>query len=380
MSDPRWSDASLDHLRTVGDPDADRVVADLFARGDNVVHAVNMLMRDLVENSDVPARSLPDPARRFFFDEGPPAWADPARIAAGQALFHRYGPLAILLLNTYSLPICYAARKGVQVLARTNRLQSNPRRRVVETAQLVIDVMAPGGLDPASSAGAGLRSAQKVRLMHATIRRLIAADPTWDPGFGLPINQEDMLGTLMSFSVCTLDGLQRLGVELTGAEVDAYMHTWNVVGALMGVREDLLPASYAEGRTISERIAERHFEACPEGQALTRALLEMLDHMVPGTVFDGVAAEFVRHFVGDRVADLLAVPKDDDGRSRTLGLVRLFGRAGDRAGDRAPAFAQAAQLLSRGLVQALLLVNRGGERLPFHIPTELRQVWGVNWP
>jgi len=379
MSDPRWTDAALEPLRTVGDPDADRVVAELFDRGENVVHAVNLLMRDLVENTDVPARSLPAEARRFFQGERLPAWADAGKLAAGQGVFHRYGPLTILLLNTYSLPICYAAKKGVQVLARTGRLSSNPRRRITETAQLVIDVMAPGGLDPTSEAGAGLRTAQKVRLMHATIRRLIADDPTWDPDFGLPINQEDLLGTLMSFSVATLDGLARLGVALSAAEVDAYMHTWNVVGAVMGVREDLLPASYAEGRALADRIAERHFAACPEGQALTRALLDMMEHMVPGTAFDGVPAEFVRYFAGDRVADLLDVPRPAE-RSRFVDLWRLFGRAGDRAGDESPVLVHAAQLLSRALVQALLLVNRGGQRTPFNIPTELRQVWGVNWP
>lgn len=378
MADPRWSDDALDHLRTLGDPDADRVIDDLFARGDDVVRAVNTLMRDLVENNDVPAASLPEAARAYFLASGLPPWADPARIARGQGVFHRYGPLVILLLNTYSLPICYAAAKGAQVLVRTGRLQSNPHRRIVETAQLVVDVMGPGGLDPASGRGAGLRSAQKVRLMHATIRHLLGQDPTWDPEFGVPINQEDMLGTLMSFSVATLDGLQRLGVELDAAEVDAYMHTWNVVGAVMGIRHELLPADFAGGRELADRIGERHFRACPEGQALTRSLLEMMAHLVPGNLLDHVPAEFVRHFVGDRVADMLAVPAAR--RSGLVDLWRLFGAAGDRAGDLSPNLAHAAGMLSRALVQGLLLANRGGQRVPFQIPTELRQVWGVNWP
>lgn len=379
MSDLRWSDEHLDHLRTCGDAEADDVILDLFARGDDVVRAINMLMRDLVENNDVPAASLPAGARAYFLAAGLPGWADPERIALGQQVFHRYGPLVILLLNTYSLPVCYAAARGAQVLVRTGRLQSNPQRRIVETAQLVVDVMAAGGLDPASDRGAGLRSAQKVRLMHATIRHLIRRDPSWDPEFGLPINQEDMLGTLMSFSVATLDGLGRLGVELAGDEVDAYMHTWNVVGAVMGLQHELLPRDYAEGRALADRIGERHFRACPEGQALTKSLLDMMDYMAPGTAFDGVPAEFVRWFVGDRVADMLAVPPTRE-RSPLIDLWRLFGRVGDLLGDRSEAMKHAAGLLSRAFVQGLLLANRGGQRLPFHIPTELRQVWGVNWP
>jgi hypothetical protein len=54
----------------------------------------------------------------------------------------------------------------------THRLINHPFRRIVETAQFVLDVMAPDGL---GHSGRGVRSAQKVRLMHAAIRHLILA-------------------------------------------------------------------------------------------------------------------------------------------------------------------------------------------------------------
>jgi hypothetical protein len=34
----------------------------------------------------------------------------------------------------------------------------------------------------------------------------------------------------------------------------------------------------------------------------------MMEYLAPGTAFDGVPAEFVRWFTGDRVADILGVP------------------------------------------------------------------------
>lgn len=376
MPQDLWTDALLDSMRRVGDPPADAVVAELFAGGKTVVQAVNYLMRDLVENDDLPARALPQHVRDYFQADLLPAWSDPARLAVGVDLFQRFGPLVILLLNTYSLPLCYAARKGVQVLARSERLHSNPRRRIVETAQMIIDVMSPGGLDPASR-GSGLRSAQKVRLMHATIRHLLAEDPGWDPEFGLPINQEDLAGTLCAFSTAVLDGLARLDVVLGRAEIDAYMHTWNVVGHVMGVRDELLPANYAEGRALSDRIGDRCFEACPEGQMMTRALLEMMAELVPGSALDGVPAQFVRHFVGERVADMLAVP--DHGETPLVRAWQIVGRVSDAANDRSFVVRQLARRFSGLFIDGLLLANRGGQRLPFNIPTELRQVWGVNW-
>ncbi len=376
MSHEPWTPELLESMREVGDPPADAVIAELFAGGDNVVHAVNYLMRDLVENDDVPSRALPQAVRDYFQASPLPTWVDPARLALGTDLFHRFGPFVIMLLNAYALPLCYAARRGVQVLARTERLHSNPRRRIVETAQMIVDVMAPGGLDP-DSRGAGLRSAQKVRLMHATVRHLLAADRTWDPAFGLPINQEDLAGTLVAFSVAILDGLAQLGVHLSAAEQDAYVHTWNVVGHVMGLRPELLPADHAAGRRLADRIAERNFAACPEGQAMTAALLAMMAALVPGKIFDDVPAQFVRHFVGDAVADLLAIP--DRGDTVFVSASRAFGHASDVATDRSALVRRLARRFSGLLVDGLLLVNRGAQRSPFHIPTAVRQVWGDNW-
>ena len=37
------------------------------------------------------------------------------------------------------------------------------------------------------------------------------------------------------------------------------------------------------------------------------------------------------------------------------------------------------ELLGRALIEGIMLVGRGGKRIPFTIPTELLQQWGVNW-
>src|SRR5690606_21151437 len=137
---------------------------------------------------------------------------DQAAIAPGQELFAEHGPLILMCLGHYSLPAAYAAAKGVEVLHRTAYLEKRPAKRLFETTQMVIDVMSPGGL---AAAGRGVRTAQKVRLMHAMVRHLIQHDPEqpWDASLGVPINQEDLAGTLMTFSWLTLDGLAKLGVH-----------------------------------------------------------------------------------------------------------------------------------------------------------------------
>ena len=75
-----------------------------------------------------------------------------------------------MLFGAYALPLDYAAKNGVQVLVRTARMSENPNRRLVETAQLLTDVLSAWGL---SKTGRGVRAIQKVRLIHAAVRYLI---------------------------------------------------------------------------------------------------------------------------------------------------------------------------------------------------------------
>src|SRR5439155_16091528 len=115
-----------------------------------------------------------------------------AMLAEGENVFAAYGPEILMVLGLYAIPAAYAARRGVQVLHRTAYFQRRPMRRVWETTQFVVDVMSGGGLGPD---GLGLRTAQKVRLMHAAIRHFLLndRDRPWDQAeLGIPINQEDL--------------------------------------------------------------------------------------------------------------------------------------------------------------------------------------------
>lgn len=368
MTVPRWSDPQLDAMRELGDPPADAVIQDVFAR--QQIDAVNQIMRVLVRNDAPPPAELPEPVRIYLDQtDDVPLWADPAKIALGQELFCRYGPQIVLILNCYSLPASYAARKGVQVLHRTTRLQSSAHRRVVETAHMVMDVMRPGGLAPA---GTGVRTAQKVRLMHAAVRHLLLQD--WDAELGVPINQEDLAGTLLTFSYVVVDGLRKLGLDLEHAEVEAYFHAWNVVGHIMGVREDLLAATEAEGRELNDLIWRRQAQANPEGQALTDALIQYMQYATPGNMFDGFPASMMRFFLGDATADMLGIEPADWTR-RMIGPLRFLTALGDDAGDEISPIGKVAAFFGRKFIEGLCWMERGGERVQFDIPAELRAVW-----
>jgi len=362
----------LDEMRQAGDPPADAVVHELFET--NEIGAVNRLMTTLVRNDDVPTAKLPKVVRSYLQStDDLPAWADPERIAIGEEFFGVNGPAIVMAFACASLPKCYAFAKGVQVLHLTARLQSDPTRRIGETAQMILDVMAPGGL---GAKGRGVRDTQKVRLMHAAVRQLCSRSGHWERSWDTPLNQEDMAGTLCTFSIVPLEALAQLGATVTDDEADAYLHAWNVVGHVMGIDQRLLAQDVDHARKLWAAITRRQWAPSPEGRAMTRALIEAMEHRTPGTVFDGFPAQMVRFLCGDELADMLGV--DSRGWTALLsGPLRLFASQTDAVADHLPVAGRISSHFSRQLLESLGWVARGGDRAPFRIPQELAERWDV---
>jgi hypothetical protein len=281
------------------------------------------------------------------------------------------------VLGFYSLPSAYAAAKGVQVLYRTAYLTKRPVRRVLETTQMVIDVMSPGGLGPG---GRGVRVAEKVRLMHAAVRHLLRSDPAkpWDDSLGVPINQEDLAGTLMTFSYVVFDGLRKLGIVLDGDEQAAWLHAFCRVGQLMGVDEDLLPSSMSDAAALTRAIFTRQAAACPEGQAMMAALLEGLGGMMP---IHGLAPSAARFFLEKvpftdvDIPTILAIPEPSWSEHLLDWESRLGGLVHDVADG--PATGALLRWASLHLIQGFVVAERGGQRPAFAIPEKLSDLWAA---
>lgn len=362
-------------MRQVGDPIADQVVTELFKDSD--VAAVNDLMRTMVTNEYPAPASLPAIVRDYLAQTDVlPEWTDPQLIQTGEQLFWRYGTKLILVLYCYSLPFCYLGKNGVQVLALTTRLASNPTRRIVETAQLLVDVMQAGGLT--TPQGRGRRTIQKVRLMHAAIRQLAPTAPQWNAGFGLPVNQEDLAGTLMSFSWIALDGLDKLGVEVAPAEREAFLHCWLVVGHMLGIQPELLPRDVASAKGLADAIAAHQFGPCAEGQALTKALVDLMASTLPGDVFSRAAPLLIRYFLGATWAGWLGV-EEPSWETALATPLRTLGFEASLLLDRSKALSVLAEHVGQLIVKSIVYVGRGGNRPSFTIPVDLREQWGVNW-
>jgi hypothetical protein len=299
---------------------------------------------------------------------------DPALVAEGQERFARWGSHVFTALYAAALPSAYACCRGVQVLALTARLITDTKRRLNETAQFHLDVMEPKGL---LEGGRGLSDIRHVRLMHAAVRWLITRDPRaeWDPAWGVPINQEDLLETLLTFTEVIFEVFDRTGVVYSEEDADAYLHAWSYIGSLLGVRADLLPLTRMQTRELMPMVRRRQFEASAAGAELTGALLQQGDNLAPRGL-KGLPATTIRYYVGDETADLIGVPPADWTRvlflplasvTRVLSAERAHRRLLTGLSDR----------IGLGMLQLAIGAERSG-RATFAIPDHLADRWGVS--
>ena len=299
-----FPDELLRQMRRQADPVADELVAALMQTGDR--QALHGWWDSVAVNGEPLPHGLPDTVKYYLSEtQNPPAWADRRRMQRGHAFFARHAAPILSILGCLSLPYCYAAADGAQVLWLSQRIRHDTRRRLAETARFLLDVMAPEAFEPR---GKGIRSIQKVRLIHAVARHYAGHSENWDDAWGVPVNQEDMAGTNLAFSYIVLQGLQKLNVQWSKPEAEDFLHLWNVIGTMLGLDERLLPNDLQAAYWLDRKIVARHFRRSEAGTGLTKALLQSLYELNESTVTQAFADAYMRYLLGDAVADLLEVP------------------------------------------------------------------------
>jgi hypothetical protein len=384
MGSSQPDDALIAHYRRAhfqGDPAADALVEWMHEVGvregmATFDRALEHGLRDLADP--------PDPVRAFFEEiEAVPAWVDRSafaracRVAEGAALGHGY------VLFSLSLLAGYVSAGVTKTLAATGELERMAPRRVAETSKFVNDVY---GSQTMARESDGFKSTVRVRIMHAFVRRkLLRAG--WDTErWGVPINQADMAGTVLSFSITYLLGLRMLGFIVARRDRKALIQLWRYVGRLLGVHETLLAASEGESMRLLWLAASSQEGPDADGRALAQALLAVPaayggEGRVGGMLgaFDAAfCAGLTRFFLGDDVADRLGLP-DRRGSTRCWpSPPRTCAASSSRArfrARRAPRRSSAARSTTTGCSDC----SRAGRSSSRRAPLRARERSAVVW-
>ncbi|MEM7435318.1 MAG: oxygenase MpaB family protein [Myxococcota bacterium] len=260
----------------------------------------------------------PAPLRDFFEAvESMPPWVDFAQIDRGALAYQRFGLMGMIILSAWSLLNGYHSAAAVKPLAITGQLRHNPQRRLAETARFVSEATQLRGLRRGQP---GHEIAIRVRVIHAHVRRHCLDAPGWKTSeWGLPINQADMFGTLLEFSLLVMDGVRRIGFDVTADEGEAILALWRYCGHLSGVDPWLL--SHMQSEDATRRVADLIHLVQPgpdeDSRALADALLDVPGQNAPGQTASVVGRLIMRFhhglaraLNGPEIADGLGLPDD----------------------------------------------------------------------
>ena len=316
-----YSDYFLDSRRLFGDPYADSFIEEVFA---DPVRKKNLQDWMMLETSSeaLDQLKLDYPHVSFISNSSVlPDWADPVLLRRGSEFFARHSEMIMSLLGLLSLPYCYTAAKGAMVLHLTELIRKQTTKRLFDTAIFIWEVLAPGAFDEKGKAFAEIL---KVRIIHAFVRHYIRSNDQWDPAWGLPVNQEDMAGTNLSFSLIVIRGLRKLGYRVSKSDEEAFLHIWAVIGSLSGLEKELIPVNSIQAEMLDSRIKQRQFAGSVHGKELTQALIGHILSVNESKATADDIRGLMKYLLGDEISDKLAIDPPGLPAYKLL-LIRLFG-------------------------------------------------------
>lgn len=281
MGELKWSDDFLDRLRSEGDAEARKCLDSIAPNDAGGFREINRAFKRIHLNQDQPPDDAPEPLKEYWAGLSMPE-LDQTRIANGQEVFLEHGILCVISLLNKSLLEGYSSPALTQILNISRDLERKTFRRLMGVLQMVLDVVGDDGFQPH---GKALVIAAKLRLLHEGIRRIARERlPDYEDTFGVPVNHEDMLATLMGFSLLPIQGLRAFAAHTTREGEEDLFYAWQAFGQLMGLPREVIPVDITDAEAFYSAYRRRHFKDAsqnPDGPSLAAADLALLESAVP---------------------------------------------------------------------------------------------------
>ena len=312
-----YQNSAFDHLRTLQDPAADQLVS-LLIKKPELITKINSWLEIPSQIDESLDLEFQDYFNFYLQLEDIPV----AVLEKGQELFNEKGDLYLAMLGFYSLPYAYAFGDGAEVLVRSKRILSDIGQRLGETGSFILDMFEPGAFLTKNKA---YLTCAKVRLIHAFSRYFIAHyAKDWDNSFGKPINQEDLIGTNLTFSLIVLRGWKKMGFHVSPEEVDLIMNYWKWIGKLMGIATSYWPENSKEAFELEKLIRKRHLRKSDAGNQLITALINYYKSTIPDQLILTQLIPILNFFLGKEASKALGIYTKQTVSGELLGLVFKF--------------------------------------------------------
>ncbi len=230
---------------------------------------------------------------------------DPLVCKRAQTFFSKNGMAYLSMLSFYSLPYTYAFANGAQVLASSRRIIEDVGKRLAETGFFLMEVFQPGAFFEKEGV---LLTVAKVRLIHAISRYFVLHfHPNWNSCWGRPVNQEDMLGTNLAFSLLVIRGMRKLGNSIDKKDVDALMGYWKMIGYYLGLEVEYWPEDAKESFLLEKTIRDRQMKGSMAGRLLIKSLMDHFEQQLNNPVVLPFMEDIMSYFIGTQAAKALGL-------------------------------------------------------------------------
>jgi len=295
-ADPRW----------VWDDEADPLVASLFERG--LVPEVNALLRTWTRNGQPLPTGLPADLRDFMERARQlPSWADQGKLATAVTFNEKRGLYLGLLYGLGSGMMSTVIPREARAVYYSQG-GADMKDRISKTAKLGYDI---GALNAYQPDGEMVVTTVKTRLVHAAVRHLLPQSPAWSQisDEAIPISQRDLMVTWHSLPTFVMQKLVAWKIPMPQAESEAFLHSWQVSAHMLGIKDEYIPATWAEANAQSAQVLDPLRGPTPEGIELAEILLSLA-----AQVDLGISRPFLnamtRYLLGDQIATWLKIPPE----------------------------------------------------------------------
>ena len=183
----------------------------------------------------------PESVRNLFLQmQEIPDWYDENLANIGAKFCMRTGANGLMILRDFTLMGGYDFAYLNKPLIFTGALKKGAVKRLKDTLEFWVHVTRENALKTNSEA---YQLIARTRLMHSYARlKIKEKTPNWDyENWGEPINHWDMIATYTGFSLVFMQGLSKLGIQISDQEEKGLYHLWKYNGYLLGIHEKYLP-------------------------------------------------------------------------------------------------------------------------------------------
>lgn len=376
LLDPSLAATYMAHMR-VGDPLADAVMRDLAGMGQA---ETARLFRAAFEQQDAVLRDAPPSLQRFVHEVSTvPPWYDRAKAYHGCRVFLHNSDQFLAAFAAGAIVEGFATRIS-KSFAITGRMIDDGVRRLKQNLRHLLDIFLPRGVEPS---GDGWKLTLRIRIVHARVRALLKESEEWErDNWGQPVSAAHLALAAAAFSARLIQLAEKLGARFySDDDREAFMSVWCYDAWLMGVPDELLFHSHAEGLRMFELGSA--CEPPPDEDAI--ALANCIVNSAPVVIgvteataraeFAQYAYRIARELVGNAKADQLMFPP-----KRALPILpwlRMQERLKRGLGRFFPVLGKLQR--RRSFTHILSLTDLGGAGITYDLPDHVRSDMSSRW-